>query len=413
MAVDKEKYDVYQTLFDDALQKLIACYSKDKPTYKSNINIAELVNSKNLGDFVKEINSLNQNIIIQHIEKVVLNKILYVDLNRGDFCVDLLNNLKTQIQDNIDIFVREVNKSIDEFVENLFFNTFTVSDLNYLSLMSYESVPSHGKFCVISNKEEIDLLIPFDSQKPNLEFNESALKQIRKLLEICRDDFVLILQKNIEKQFYSILGFASKKELETKQIPIIKIKGKMHWEILYEDEILHFIKGKYQIKPEGKVEKVIDDLIEHFPCIEKAKAQMCSIINELITSKCGTIWVFVSDKKPVEELCSYERGISLKKENNMKLTTDDIHKYLIPLCRIDGALVFDEHGQLFATGTILDGKTKQIGDSSRGSRYNSTLTFVQYYHNVEHIDRISAIVVSEDGYVDLILPQKNEEFYYG
>ncbi|WP_400190604.1 diadenylate cyclase [Hymenobacter sp. B81] len=64
---------------------------------------------------------------------------------------------------------------------------------------------------------------------------------------------------------------------------------------------------------------------------------------------------------------------------------------------IDGAVLIDPQGTCFAIGAILDGLATEKGDSSRGSRYNSALRYVgssQY--------PVLAVVVSEDGWIDLL-----------
>jgi DNA integrity scanning protein DisA with diadenylate cyclase activity len=68
---------------------------------------------------------------------------------------------------------------------------------------------------------------------------------------------------------------------------------------------------------------------------------------------------------------------------------------------IDGAVLIDPRGTCFAIGAILDGLATERGDSSRGSRYNSALRYVETarYPTL-------AIVVSEDGYIDLLQSTK-------
>lgn len=71
---------------------------------------------------------------------------------------------------------------------------------------------------------------------------------------------------------------------------------------------------------------------------------------------------------------------------------------LIQLSLIDGALVFDYHGNLKSFATILDGLAIVKCNISRGSRYNSSLTYTSYYHK-EFNNNYLAIIVSEDGSV--------------
>ncbi|SNR57934.1 MULTISPECIES: diadenylate cyclase [Hymenobacter] len=66
---------------------------------------------------------------------------------------------------------------------------------------------------------------------------------------------------------------------------------------------------------------------------------------------------------------------------------------------IDGAVFINPAGTCYAIGAILDGLATEKGDSSRGSRYNSALRYVESSRYP-----VLAIVVSEDGWIDLLPP---------
>ncbi len=64
---------------------------------------------------------------------------------------------------------------------------------------------------------------------------------------------------------------------------------------------------------------------------------------------------------------------------------------------IDGAVLIEPNGMCYAIGAILDGLATEKGDSSRGSRYNSALRYI----NSSKYPAL-AVVVSEDGWIDLL-----------
>ena len=64
---------------------------------------------------------------------------------------------------------------------------------------------------------------------------------------------------------------------------------------------------------------------------------------------------------------------------------------------IDGAVLIEPSGMCHAIGAILDGLATDKGDSSRGARYNGALRYV----NSSKYPTL-AIVVSEDGWIDLL-----------
>jgi DNA integrity scanning protein DisA with diadenylate cyclase activity len=64
---------------------------------------------------------------------------------------------------------------------------------------------------------------------------------------------------------------------------------------------------------------------------------------------------------------------------------------------IDGALLFDPNGRCHAIGVVLDGMAKEnLGDPSRGSRYNSMIKYVQT--RVDLNKSVVGVVFSDDGY---------------
>jgi hypothetical protein len=64
---------------------------------------------------------------------------------------------------------------------------------------------------------------------------------------------------------------------------------------------------------------------------------------------------------------------------------------------IDGAVLIEPNGMCHAIGAILDGLATEKGDSSRGSRFNSALRYVNSSKYP-----VLAVVVSEDGWIDLL-----------
>jgi hypothetical protein len=67
------------------------------------------------------------------------------------------------------------------------------------------------------------------------------------------------------------------------------------------------------------------------------------------------------------------------------------------LSSIDGAVLCDTAGLCHAVGVILDGPAVAAGDRGRGARFNSAVRYVN-----AHSRRSAAIVVSEDGGLDLL-----------
>lgn len=71
--------------------------------------------------------------------------------------------------------------------------------------------------------------------------------------------------------------------------------------------------------------------------------------------------------------------------------------HLSRLSRMDGAIILDFDLMCHAFGAILDGRATTDEKSERGARYNSAVRYVQSREG-----KAVAIVISEDGYVDVI-----------
>ncbi|RYD68878.1 MAG: hypothetical protein EOP53_28110, partial [Sphingobacteriales bacterium] len=68
---------------------------------------------------------------------------------------------------------------------------------------------------------------------------------------------------------------------------------------------------------------------------------------------------------------------------------------------IDGAVLLSPDGCCYAIGVILDGLASERGEPSRGSRFNSALRYSE-----SNPFKCLAVVVSEDGIVNLISPNQ-------
>ncbi len=70
---------------------------------------------------------------------------------------------------------------------------------------------------------------------------------------------------------------------------------------------------------------------------------------------------------------------------------------------IDGAVFADLNGDCHAIGVIVDGQMVVEGDYGRGARYNSIKNYITGY-KVSHPKEICfAVVMSEDGMINVIL----------
>ena len=118
----------------------------------------------------------------------------------------------------------------------------------------------------------------------------------------------------------------------------------------------------------------------------------------------GALFVFTNDESYAKNMNSKSRAIGIKK--SIKMPDQNILKQL---SIVDGALVFNTDGELLTFSTILDGCVISKGDSSRGSRFNSSKTFTEYYNHKKKKNYF-AISLSEDGDINVFNGRINNKY---
>lgn len=122
--------------------------------------------------------------------------------------------------------------------------------------------------------------------------------------------------------------------------------------------------------------------------------------------------IIISEDRVMHEIaknvCLYQMGIRISDETQLNLA--DQNEYLYSFSFIDGAVLLDFNGRCYAIGAILGGEPTataqspcmEVGDIGRGSRYNSARKFLDRAADRYRGVLFLAIVVSEDGIVDLL-----------
>lgn len=127
------------------------------------------------------------------------------------------------------------------------------------------------------------------------------------------------------------------------------------------------------------------------------------IVRKAREQKQGTMVVITEPKTAKEEIRQLSKQSTLIEPGIINI------EYIKFLTSIDGAIYFDIDGNCHAIGVILDGVAKEdIGDSSRGARFNSAQ---RYLHKLKDDEQKKCVIViiSEDGMVDLIPELEHED----
>ncbi|MEK6262948.1 MAG: diadenylate cyclase [Planctomycetota bacterium] len=247
---------------------------------------------------------------------------------------------------------------------------------------TYETEHAHGKL-VLCQTEEIDFPAFLKFETP---VRLTEHRRIRKLLELTRSDFSLILAD------VGVVGLAQSSDDQRPDIQKfeIEILGHHYWRVVRHGVTLcEFWYGTPRL-PRPKVDFAqFADLCERLLPDNSEIAELWNVINAAVKQRHGTTLV-ISNKAAQEvwRLTAQSTNII-----PMRITSAVTNA----LSSIDGALVLDQHAVCHGFGTILDGIAGPYGDAGRGARFNSAIRYL-----AAHGEGCIVVIVSEDSDVTLL-----------
>ena len=216
-------------------------------------------------------------------------------------------------------------------------------------------------------------------------------RRIRKLLELSEDRNALITDAT------DVFGLGYLVEPTDPQYePLFMVHFTKHysWELSHDTELMMKVVSNTPRLPQGTVEENNFAQAVHriFPGVDAAGvAYLWELTLKATAQPNGTILVIsegaAQEAARLTRQC-FRVAPRLMTPSVLRLVTN-----------IDGAVLIDPAGSCYGIGAILDGLATAKGDSSRGSRYNSALRYVESSRYA-----CLAIVVSEDGWIDLLPP---------
>ncbi len=275
----------------------------------------------------------------------------------------------------------------------------TYDKLNEISTLSYERAENTGRLFMIPGlkkhedplHENIRTILLFDQRIPL-----ANSRYVRKLLEITENQVGLISDGE------SILGIghlSGDYSLSREDLFTVVFTGSYRWEVHHKDKRMMRVAFEQVELPKAKIDYrrfkytmrcTFDDLGEediHY---------FYAVLLEAMKQKKGAL-IIVSEKAGEE--------VDRLKNQGFAVAPKIVQAALIrDLATIDGAILIDPEGAIHGIGVILDGMASESGDPSRGARYNSALRYVETAVN-KGTKRVMALVISEDGYTDLITPK--------
>ena len=214
-------------------------------------------------------------------------------------------------------------------------------------------------------------------------------RSIRKLLELSEGHTALISDAS------HVFGLGQLvPESDSQYEPLVTVDFTNHysWEMSHAGHVLMRVVSNTPRMPQGRV--AADNFARIirivFPTLDAESTDYLWDLAQQATSQpTGTILVITTgaanEAKRLTRQC-FQVVPRIMTPSVLRLVTN-----------IDGAVLIEPNAMCHAIGAILDGLATEKGDSSRGSRYNGALRYV----NSSKYPML-AVVVSEDGWIDLL-----------
>jgi hypothetical protein len=270
-------------------------------------------------------------------------------------------------------------KPIFEF--NVFENIVKISSL------AYEKKEGSAKI-IFSPEGDIDVIVDVKFKNP---VKMSDHRKVRKLMEVAKGNTSLISDGGNVFGFGRLVdGYSWNNE----KIFILNVVRKSCWS-LYSNSALVFTFDNFTIYPSKKDEYssvAVDTVQRCFGLADGGKVQKIhEIINKVRQDDHGAILVF-TEKAIAESDRLQKDGVCVEP---FVVTGDTISL----LTAVDGAIILNTDCICYAFGVVLDGDSTQIADSSRGSRYNSSL---RYFESNKEQTKLLVVVKSDDGMINIM-----------
>ncbi|SNC75484.1 DisA checkpoint controller nucleotide-binding [Hymenobacter gelipurpurascens] len=221
-------------------------------------------------------------------------------------------------------------------------------------------------------------------------------RAVRKLLEMTTQDVSLLADG---ENVYALGRQVGHYDGTREDLFVINFVNHYAWEFQHDGQVL--MRAHYGLPslPRTRLNrnKFRRDLKRTFQLTNPEKIErLWDVVMEASRQKHGTLLVITTE--------------ALAEADRLKLQCTLIEPVpLTPLITrlvtaIDGAVLLDPESYCYSIGVILDGKASGHGNSTRGARYNSAIRYVDSspYPCI-------AIVVSEDGLVDVITKESLRE----
>ncbi|MCA8831653.1 DNA integrity scanning protein DisA nucleotide-binding domain protein [Hymenobacter pini] len=263
---------------------------------------------------------------------------------------------------------------------------------NTISSLRYEGAEGIGKL-LLARRGHPNLSEVFALTCPT---PLTDYRAVRKLLEMTTSDVSLLADG---ENVYALGRQVGQYDASREDLFVINFVTHYAWEFQHGGQVL--MRAHYGLPslPRTRLNRARfrRDLKHTFQLTDNVKIErLWDVVVEASRQKHGTLLVITTE--------------ALAEADRLKLQCTLIEPVpLTPLITrlvtaIDGAVLLDPDSYCYSIGVILDGKASGHGTSTRGARYNSAIRYVE-----SSPYPCLAIVVSEDGLVDVITKESLRE----
>lgn len=309
--------------------------------------------------------------------------------------------------------------------------------LNALASESYEKTYAQNMYLAVLLGNPNDYELTSLGNADDFRLDLKNIHGIRKLTNMANDDrFLAVSTYNSEYENNDVnivcqpVGLIKREDVLEYRLPVIKLVTRARWELClpsyksddsscatttsYYDLTTALISdgGRFYIPNEqGLIEVELNKLSKYG--FNKETSLVRRIIKKIQEIGKGTILIFGRPSDIRKEACILcdrgGAGFRLNPPTNVLSDPSVLKSYV----SIDGALFLDTDGVCHAAGVILGGDPDRgFADLRRGSRYNSTVFYINSNHiryrvkrrAIRRQNRLVAIVVSDDGMLNVLTP---------
>lgn len=264
-----------------------------------------------------------------------------------------------------------------------------LSFANAIAAERYEGAASEGRL-IICAKDHADIAAKVKLTSPIEIYNYRA---IRKLLEVSSTDMALLC--DVE----TVWGLGL--PLDTYQPSrenLFEIRFAEHhtWELVHAENIMMRVKYRQARLPRARFDRqLFCDRVHQLFQVDRTTANLLvKAVEAALEQRHGTMLVITPEAESETQRLAAQSTVI-----EPVIVSQSIISHL---SSVDGAVLLSPAGIIYAFGVILDGQASKNGNSTRGARYNSA---IRYVDQMSRKVNCLALIVSEDGYVDLYSTQ--------